>query len=108
MAWYLVKQRGDFTFSFYLALKMEIQVVVFLAVTPCSDAVGHFTLKMQAAKSSETLVSYHITTRRHDPEDHARPVAETLINTRLKRNASRQRYRSDFMFKMRSCQKCKT
>jgi hypothetical protein len=29
----------------------------------------HFTLKMEAARSSETLVSYHITTRRQDSED---------------------------------------
>jgi hypothetical protein len=36
----------------------------------CSDAVGHerdFTLQMAAARSSETLVSYRNTTRRHNP-----------------------------------------
>jgi len=29
-----------------------------------------FTLKMEAACPSETLVPYHITTPRHNPEDH--------------------------------------
>jgi hypothetical protein len=29
----------------------------------------YFTLKMEAGKSSETLVSYRNTTRRHSPED---------------------------------------
>jgi len=49
----------------------EIHVMFWVATT-CSDVVGYqcFTLKMEAARSSETLVSYHITTRRQSPEDH--------------------------------------
>jgi len=31
--------------------------------------VVDFTLKMDATNSTETLVSYHITTRPHNPED---------------------------------------
>jgi hypothetical protein len=30
----------------------------------------NFVLKMEAASSSETSVSYYLTTRRHNPEDH--------------------------------------
>jgi len=39
-------------------------VTVFWVMTPCS-----YNLKMEIARCSETLVSYHMTTRRHNPED---------------------------------------
>jgi len=67
---------------------MKIQFMVFWVMTPCSDVVGyqnfggscclhiqgemtsfHFTLKTETARPTETLVSYHITTWCHNPED---------------------------------------
>jgi hypothetical protein len=47
-----------------------IQVVAFLVVKPCNDLAEHlrFTMMMEAARSSETFVSYH-NTRRHNTED---------------------------------------
>jgi len=70
---------------------VKIQVEVFWVMTSCSVVVGyrrfggpccphhqgdvnifpiaiHFTLKMEARRSSETLVSYRNTTRRYSPE----------------------------------------
>jgi hypothetical protein len=55
----------------YLVMR-EIQVEIVWVVTPYSVGTNgaiHFTLKMEAARSTETLVCCHITTRRHDPED---------------------------------------
>jgi len=57
---------------------MKIQVAVFWVVTPCSDVVEYQgfrgpcclqVVKTEAAGSTKTSAPYHITTRRHNPED---------------------------------------
>jgi hypothetical protein len=61
--------------------------VVFWAVT--SDyADSIFTLKMAAARSSETVVSYHITTGRHNQEDLNLKQTTLLIFTKKQKEAA--------------------
>jgi len=45
-----------------------VHVEVFWVVTPCS-AASIFGVKMEAALTSETVVCYHNTTWRQNPED---------------------------------------
>jgi len=61
MAWYLVKYRDNFTLpnaSFDTFMAMTFQVEVSSVVTT-----------METARTSEKLMSYHNTTRRHNPDD---------------------------------------
>jgi len=71
---------GKLVARFKVFKVMKIQVTVFKVVTPYSDvadtnilehyAASIFSLKMEAACSFKTLVSYHIITHCHNPDEH--------------------------------------
>jgi len=44
-------------------------------------SIMHFTLKMEAAKSSKTMVSYHSTMQHHNPEE--LKLNESVTNSKL-------------------------
>jgi hypothetical protein len=57
-------------YAFEIFTAVMFQVGVFRAVTPHCVVVGYQRLRtLLAQKSSETLISYHNTTRRHNPGD---------------------------------------
>jgi hypothetical protein len=74
-------QRGDF--EVFTAVKIQVEVIWVVTqcsvvgrittfprtLLPCCLAVSILTLKIEAARTSETSVSYHNTKRRHEPDD---------------------------------------
>jgi hypothetical protein len=52
----------------HLPIGLHLSYFLLLHLGPLPGTT-HFTLKMEAATSSETLVSYHSNTSHHNPED---------------------------------------
>jgi hypothetical protein len=75
----IIEQTLEVNGRYEVLTTVKIHNEISWVVTPCSAAIGtlllsaiHFTLKMQVARPSETLVSYRNITRRHNPEVHTR------------------------------------
>jgi hypothetical protein len=67
---------------FEVLLAMKFQVVIFWAVTRCGDVVVyHLQPEMEAAWFSKTLVSYHINTRYQNLKMEAARSSKTLVPT---------------------------
>jgi hypothetical protein len=74
-----VRSVSDMSFEAFMAVLFQVEVL--WIVTPCSVVIGypcfrgpcclhlHGEMKMEAARTSEMLVWYYNTTRRHNPQD---------------------------------------
>jgi hypothetical protein len=72
MAWYLVKHNDNFTFTRELGVNSIILPLSLYGYVTRSLTLKHWFLSRNSLGCdviSHTLVSYHNTTRRHNPED---------------------------------------
>jgi hypothetical protein len=82
------KERGQGQLSVFTAVKIHLKV--FWVVTPCSDVVGY--RRFGGPCCSETLVSYHSTPRRHNPETSTRLTADWAAGVRFTAEATNMFY----------------